>query len=162
MFLKAPRPFLLKLMHDEVYNISWIDWVAMGNPGGTRKVLAKYGYPFPAREQLAEAARMMVSEVGAEAVEDLLDVHPDKEMIIERQKVIQKALRMPKVVTNKNYRTARAGVSFSGSDSETSQVSLNSILDEIRNLNPLKNQQLINAILIAGVGYLIFKSLSTK
>lgn len=135
----------------EGLNISWVDYIALNNPGGTRKVLAKYGYPFAQPGELPDAARMLVSEVGAEAVEELMDAHPDTEMILERQKRIRGGF------SKFNGEEPGAGRS---EDQIRPGITLDNILQELKALTSGKNQQLINTILLVGVGYLIIKSLS--
>jgi len=65
--------------------LSWLEYTVISNPNGVMLVLAKYGYmgwmaPQDMQE-LLEATQVLIERYGDQAVEDLIRVHPDYDII---------------------------------------------------------------------------------
>jgi hypothetical protein len=56
--------------------------VALANPQGARNVIKSYGYEIRTNN-LPNALRMLVSAEGEPALRSIVDIHPDKDLILE-------------------------------------------------------------------------------
>jgi hypothetical protein len=56
--------------------------VALANPKGAREVIKSYGYDIRTNN-LPNALRMLVSAEGEPALRSIVNIHPDKEIILE-------------------------------------------------------------------------------
>jgi hypothetical protein len=67
-------------------------YIAENNPDGAYEICKKYGYfNINSIEELADALKSIVAENGQEPLEEILNIHPEKEVILEifdKKKVI--------------------------------------------------------------------------
>jgi hypothetical protein len=67
-------------------------YIAENNPDGAYEICKKYGYfNINSIEELADALKSIVAENGQDSLEEILNIHPEKEVILEifdKKKVI--------------------------------------------------------------------------
>ena len=70
-------------------------YIAENNPDASYEVCKKYGYfNIQSIEELATALQSIVAENGQDSLEEILEIHPDKEVILEvfKKKVEEKPI----------------------------------------------------------------------
>jgi hypothetical protein len=70
-------------------------YIAENNPDASYEVCKKYGYfNIQSIEELATALQSIVAENGQDSLEEILEIHPDKEVILEvfKKKVDEKPI----------------------------------------------------------------------
>jgi hypothetical protein len=70
-------------------------YIAQNNPDASYEVCKKYGYfNIQSIEELASALQSIVAENGQDSLEEILEIHPDKEVILEvfKKKVDEKPI----------------------------------------------------------------------
>jgi hypothetical protein len=62
------------------------EYIATANPGACQALAARYGYEAQAETtgDLGDCMGILVEEQGLPALRDLVDLHPDKELILEQ------------------------------------------------------------------------------
>lgn len=68
------------------------EYIALGNPDAAIKLCEDYGIPINPNdlEEVSEGLAIIVSETGEKGLKDVMDIHPDRKIILE---LAQKAKR---------------------------------------------------------------------
>lgn len=61
-----------------------IDYIVLQKPTDAARILDKYGYDPPKKpEELVKAMKLLVRKKGEPAVKELINIHPEKQLILE-------------------------------------------------------------------------------
>ncbi len=64
-----------------------ISYIVYGNPVGAKKLLYDYGYEAPENiHDLVKAVKLLVQKKGRKVIKDLIQIHPDKQIILKFNK----------------------------------------------------------------------------
>jgi hypothetical protein len=58
-------------------------YVADNNPMGTQRLIESFGYEITSQKDLGRSLAELVSNVGEPALKKVMDMHPDKDIILE-------------------------------------------------------------------------------
>ena len=72
-----PRPFFLIIKEMNLYQR-----VALSNPNAAKGIIKNFGYEIRTNN-LAHALRLLVANEGEEALRAVVEIHPDKDLILE-------------------------------------------------------------------------------
>jgi hypothetical protein len=59
------------------------NYIAQTNPEGVKAVCRKYGYKLQRNARLGECVKYVVAKEGEPALEDFMNLHPDKEYFVD-------------------------------------------------------------------------------
>tara|TARA_R110000744_G_C19007162_1_gene522531 strand:- start:155 stop:568 length:414 start_codon:yes stop_codon:yes gene_type:complete len=59
------------------------DYIAKNNPQGSKNLCEEFGYQVTNPRTMSENLKMLVNAEGENALESMMDLHPDKEIILE-------------------------------------------------------------------------------
>jgi hypothetical protein len=59
------------------------EYIASNNPVGAKRVIESFGYKVINPKSMGDNLRMLVAQEGEPALKSVVDLHPDKELIIE-------------------------------------------------------------------------------
>jgi hypothetical protein len=63
--------------------MSVYQYVADNNPRGTQQLIESFGYEITDRRDLGRSLSELVSTIGEPALKKVMDIHPDKDIIVE-------------------------------------------------------------------------------
>ena len=59
------------------------EYIARSNPQGARMVIQQFGYRITDNKKMGDNLRMLVAQEGEPALKAVVDLHPDKDLILE-------------------------------------------------------------------------------
>ena len=59
------------------------EYIARSNPRGARMVIQEFGYRITDNKRMGDNLRMLVAQEGEPALKAVVDLHPDKDLILE-------------------------------------------------------------------------------
>ncbi len=59
------------------------EYIARNNPSGAKRVIESFGYVVTQPKKMGDNLRMLVAQEGEPALKAVVDLHPDKDLIIE-------------------------------------------------------------------------------
>lgn len=59
------------------------EYIARNNPAGAKRVIESFGYRVTNPKSMGDNLRMLVAQEGEPALKSVVDLHPDKDLIME-------------------------------------------------------------------------------
>jgi hypothetical protein len=59
------------------------EYIARNNPTGAKRVIESFGYVVTQPKKMGDNLRMLVAQEGEPALKAVVDLHPDKDLILE-------------------------------------------------------------------------------
>lgn len=59
------------------------EYIARNNPIGAKRVIESFGYVVTQPKKMGDNLRMLVAQEGEPALKSVVDLHPDKDLILE-------------------------------------------------------------------------------
>ena len=59
------------------------EYIARNNPSGAKRVIESFGYVVTQPKKMGDNLRMLVAQEGEPALKAVVDLHPDKDLIME-------------------------------------------------------------------------------
>ena len=122
------------------------EYIARNNPSGAKRVIESFGYVVTQPKKMGDNLRMLVAQEGEPALKAVVDLHPDKDLIIE--------------VFGNNQGSRAVGDNFFGADGllQSAVLSNNQQQNDSNNKMVLQTNTLIVALSLLVVAGLIFKN----
>ena len=89
------------------------EYIARNNPMGAKRVIESFGYVVTQPKKMGDNLRMLVAQEGEPALKAVVDLHPDKDLILE--------------VFGNSQSVRATGESFSGAEGLLHRADLNNI-----------------------------------
>lgn len=122
------------------------EYIARNNPIGAKRVIESFGYVVTQPKKMGDNLRMLVAQEGEPALKAVVDLHPDKDLILE--------------VFSNTQVSKGTGENFLGADGLLQSAVLNSNQqqNDSNNKMMLQTNTLIVALSLLVVAGLIFKN----
>lgn len=122
------------------------EYIARNNPIGAKRVIESFGYVVTQPKKMGDNLRMLVAQEGEPALKAVVDLHPDKDLILE--------------VFGNSQSLKATGESFLGADGLLQSAVLNNNQQQTDSNNKmvLQTNTLIVALSLLVVAGLILKN----
>jgi len=122
------------------------EYIAKNNPMGAKRVIESFGYVVTQPKKMGDNLRMLVAQEGEPALKAVVDLHPDKDLILE--------------VFGNSQTVKATGESFFGADGllQSAVLNNNQQQNDSNNKMVLQTNTLIVALSLLVVAGLILKN----